>query len=119
MLLLPYFWYFSFNFSTSLELADGATSSWLPVNEGFPSPLVTSICIDPTNSQVLYLGTAGGGIYKSINGGSSWTIINEGLTTLDVFSIAIDESNTNVIYAAQERASSNQKMQFVMANAKL
>jgi len=88
-----------FSFSTSSRLAKCATTSWIPANEGFPPPLVTSICIDPINSQVLYAGTEGGGIYKSVDGGSSWVIINEGLTTLDVFSLVIDVSNTKIIYA--------------------
>ena len=30
---------------------------------------VTSIAIDPTDSNILYAGTWGNGIYKSVNGG--------------------------------------------------
>jgi photosystem II stability/assembly factor-like uncharacterized protein len=60
-------------------------SSWTRV--GIPENLaVSSITVDPTNSQIMYLGTGesytggdatGNGIFKSTNGGSTWTNVLE------------------------------------------
>src|SRR5262245_63070654 len=38
---------------------------------------VNSIAVDPTNSNVIYLGSAGGGVLRSDNGGSNWTPLND------------------------------------------
>lgn len=58
-----------------------SSSSWIRV--GIPENLsVSSITVDPNNSQIMYLGTGesyssrvgtGNGIFKSINGGTTWT----------------------------------------------
>ena len=58
-----------------------SNSSWTRV--GIPENLaVSSITVDPNNSQIMYLGTGesyvqgqvnGNGIYKSTNGGSTWS----------------------------------------------
>jgi hypothetical protein len=57
-----------------------STSAWTRV--GIPENLaVSSITVDPNNSQIMYLGTGesysgasgfGNGIFKSINGGTTW-----------------------------------------------
>jgi hypothetical protein len=57
------------------------------------------IAIDPVNSNKLWVGTAGGGIWKSINGGSSWAPVVTNLPVLGVTSIIIHPTNTNIIYA--------------------
>src|SRR6266513_2284128 len=36
---------------------------------------VTAIAIDPTNHLIVYLGTAQGGVWRSLDGGASWTPI--------------------------------------------
>lgn len=40
---------------------------------------ITSIAIDPADSTILYVGTYGKGIYKSVNSGESWFLINNDL----------------------------------------
>ncbi|MEO6324424.1 MAG: hypothetical protein ABIT01_04670, partial [Thermoanaerobaculia bacterium] len=58
-----------------------------------------SIAIHPTNSNILYVGTAGGGIYKSTNGGDNWTPLFElQLGTLAIGAITIDPSDSNVVW---------------------
>ncbi|MFQ5905238.1 MAG: WD40/YVTN/BNR-like repeat-containing protein, partial [bacterium] len=41
---------------------------------------ITSIVIDPTDTQTLYAADFGGGEYMSTDGGTSWNEINQGLT---------------------------------------
>jgi photosystem II stability/assembly factor-like uncharacterized protein len=54
--------------------------------QGIESPsrsIAWAVAPDPTNDdQVIYIGTNGGGIYKSEDGGQNWQPTNEGLQTL-------------------------------------
>jgi len=76
-----------------------ADYQWVPVNEGFPAAYVTDLCIDPSNTQVIYAATKGGGVYKTVDGGSSWVQVNNGLTTLDVFPLVIDRKSPQILFA--------------------
>jgi len=38
---------------------------------------VNSLAIDPINSQIIYVGTYGGGVFKSTDGGGSWSAIKK------------------------------------------
>jgi len=88
--------------------ADGG-SHWTAILEGLPASapypvtglLPTSIAVDPTNSQVLYLGTQDNGIYKSTDGGNTWNSAWSGASR-SVRMLAIDPANTQILYAANE-----------------
>jgi hypothetical protein len=43
-------------------------------------------------------GGAGGGLWKTTNGGSSWKCLTDGLPDIAVSDIAVDPDNSNVIY---------------------
>ena len=60
---------------------------------------ITCMAVSPTNSNVIFIGTPGAGIYKSTNGGASWTSVFDNQTSLYIGSIAIDPNNVNTIYA--------------------
>jgi photosystem II stability/assembly factor-like uncharacterized protein len=81
------------------SVVKAADYQWVPVNECFPAAYVTDLCIDPSNTQVIYAATKGGGVYKTVDGGSSWVQVNNGLTTLDVFPLVIDRKNPQILFA--------------------
>ena len=58
---------------------------------------VTSIAVHPTNATTVYAGTAGGGLYRSLDGGSSWTQLMDGALSLAIGSIAVDPVTTSTI----------------------
>jgi len=63
---------------------------------------ITSIAIDPTtsgSSTVVYIGAAGGGVWKSSNNGATWTPLTDSQASLVIGSLAIDPNNHNIIYA--------------------
>jgi uncharacterized repeat protein (TIGR02543 family) len=82
--------------------ADGPFE-WIQVNNGLTDKYVSSLAIDPTNTQVIYAGTNDSaddsGVFKSTDGGTSWTRMSNGLTGLRVRSLAIDPANSQVVYA--------------------
>jgi len=70
--------------------------------EGMP-PLagrVSCIAYDPTNAQVIYAGSGGGGLWKTSDGGVTWACISDKSPWIygAVDSIAIDPSNHLTLY---------------------
>ena len=51
---------------------------------------VTVIAVHPTNENIVYVGTAQGGLYRSLNGGTTWTALTDNALSLAIGSIAID-----------------------------
>ncbi|AEW86130.1 T9SS type A sorting domain-containing protein [Flavobacterium columnare] len=54
---------------------------------------------DPTNENIIYVGAATGGVWKSIDGGLSWSPKTDFIDSIGISGLAIDPNNTNVIYA--------------------
>ena len=51
------------------------------------------------NDQVYYMGTTGGGVWKTLNAGQSWFNISDGFfTTGSIGAVAVSESDPNVVY---------------------
>ncbi len=62
---------------------------------------VTSVAVNPTNTNIIYVSSPGGGIWKTIDGGTNWTPLIDGNSAyMNVFNLAISPSNTNIIFAA-------------------
>jgi hypothetical protein len=64
-------------------------------NGGFPtaSGRITAIAVDPTNSNIVYVGGAAGGVWKTTTGGTSWTPMTDTQPSLAVGSITIDPNS--------------------------
>lgn len=60
----------------------------------------SAVAIDPINTNIIYVGTPAGGIWKSTNSGSTWTPMSDELPQIGISGIAIDHSNTNTIFIA-------------------
>ncbi|MEP6788947.1 MAG: hypothetical protein ABJB40_10985, partial [Acidobacteriota bacterium] len=54
---------------------------------------VSAIEIDPTDSTKVYVGTAQGGVYRSLDGGATWMPIFDGAQTLAIGSLNLDPAN--------------------------
>ena len=61
---------------------------------------MTSLVIDPADSNILYAGTAGGGVFKSSDGGANWSQFHDGLGNLNVRVLAVAPgSRQTLLYA--------------------
>lgn len=74
-----------------------------PMNEGGTQDngLVTAVTVNPNNTNVLYLGTAQGGVWRSGDAGNTWTPLFDQQPVLGIGEpggIAIDPSDTNILY---------------------
>jgi hypothetical protein len=90
-------------------------STWTPIG---PAPIngggvpgagpvsgrITGIAADPTNAKIIYIASAGGGVWKTIDGGVSWAPLTDSQATLAMGAIAIAPSNPLVIYAGTGEA---------------
>jgi PKD repeat protein/photosystem II stability/assembly factor-like uncharacterized protein len=89
------------------KTTDGG-NSWVGLTDNLPSLGVSSIIINPTNPDIIYLGTGdrdagdapGIGVYKSTNGGASWSVSNTGMGSKTVNMMIIHPTNSNIIIAA-------------------
>ena len=86
---------------------------WAPIG---PSPiaentlqangLTTAIAVNPNDSNVIYQGTAGGGVWRTTDGGTTWTPLFDRQLALDIGepgALAIDPNNTNTLYVGTSK----------------
>ena len=59
---------------------------------------VTAIAIHPTNPDLVYVGTAQGGVWRSSNGGAVWTPIFDSAVSLAIGSLALAPSDPSILY---------------------
>ena len=60
---------------------------------------VTAIDAVWTNPNIIYLGTASGGVWKTENGGGSWESIFDDQPILNIGAVAITQTNPSVVWA--------------------
>ena len=65
--------------------------------------MTCAVC-DPAHPESIWAGAAGGGIWKSVNGGRNWEALWHREATLNIGSLAIDPVNPEVIYCGTGEA---------------
>ena len=60
---------------------------------------ITAIDVVLKNPNIIYLGAASGGIWKTENSGNSWTPLFEEQPIMNIGSLAIQQSNPNIVWA--------------------
>lgn len=59
---------------------------------------MATVQYDPNNGNIIYIGGAFGGVWKSTDAGLTWTAKSDNEVSLSSGSIAIDPANSNIIY---------------------
>ena len=59
---------------------------------------INVIMLDPTDPNIIYIGSPSGGLWKTVDEGGTWTPMTDNQPVLGVSAIAIDPTNTNTIY---------------------
>lgn len=89
---------------------DSLLAAWTPIGPapipngqtvGISTPVsgrTISIAIHPTNPNIVYVGTAQGGLYRSTDGGTNWTAMLDNALSLAIGAIAIAPSQPDTIY---------------------
>ncbi|WP_111659322.1 VPS10 domain-containing protein [Olleya aquimaris] len=68
------------------------------IGPGGMSGRVTSIDVVHSNPDIMYVGTASGGLWKSTSGGIKWDPIFDKEATASIGAVAIQQSNPSVIW---------------------
>ncbi|WP_271782441.1 WD40/YVTN/BNR-like repeat-containing protein [Aquimarina algiphila] len=68
------------------------------IGPGGMSGRVTSIDVVTSNPDIIYAGTASGGLWKSTSGGIKWEPIFDNEATASIGAVAIQQSNPSVIW---------------------
>lgn len=96
--------------SSLSELASVSLAPWVELGPnpipngqtvGVTTPVsgrVTVIKVSPTDPNLVFVGTAQGGLYRSTDGGTTWTPLMDGALTLAIGAIAIAPSQPGTIY---------------------
>ncbi|MEQ9400570.1 MAG: hypothetical protein RJQ04_15515 [Longimicrobiales bacterium] len=82
-------------------------SSWTAMGPRQITPVVeqyiatgrlTAIAIHPTDANIIYVGGAQGGVWKTVNGGASWTALTDGQCSLANGDIKLDPTDPQTVY---------------------
>ncbi len=63
---------------------------------------VTAISVEATSQNIIYVGSPGGGLWKSTNAGSSWTPKGDLFDNMTIWGVTIDPSNSNTVYVGND-----------------
>ena len=64
-----------------------------------PSGRVTAIATDPRNQDIMYIGTASGGLWKTVNAGTTFFPLFDNQPVASIGSLAVDPQRPDVIWA--------------------
>ncbi len=73
-------------------------------NFGAVAGRVDTIAIHPTNSSIMLLGSATGGIWKSTDAGATWRPVSDTAPSLATSHIAFSPANPSIVFAATGEA---------------
>ena len=80
-----------------------SAASWTMMGTQLDGNSILSLAVSPTNSDVVYAGTAPiysrAGIFRSLNGGNSWSNVTGTLPDRYPMDLAVDPQNENTVYA--------------------
>lgn len=77
----------------------GPGCNWFSVGPRNINGRIKALAIHPTNGAILYAGSAGGGVWKTSDGGQSWSPKMHDEDSLAIGAIALDPSDPDTVYA--------------------
>ena len=98
--IIPLVMLFCITFLSAQEFSMDLVKNMKPrsIGPGGMSGRVTAIDVVLDNPDIMYVGTASGGLWKSTSGGITWNPIFEKEVTASIGAVAIQQSNPSVIW---------------------
>jgi photosystem II stability/assembly factor-like uncharacterized protein len=81
-------------------------------SEGNVSGRITAIAAHPSDVNRIYIAAAGGGVWRTTDGGSNWSPLTDSQATTSMGAIAIAPGNPDVIYAGTGEANGTSDTNF-------
>ena len=89
---------------TRVRLASSPSTNWVPVGPTNIGGRCTALAIHPTNPDIVYIGSAGGGVWRSDDAGQTWTSQWHDQPVLNVGSLCIDPKSPDIVYCGTGEA---------------
>jgi photosystem II stability/assembly factor-like uncharacterized protein len=86
---------------------DPGHTGWTSAGPGNIGGRTRSVLIHPQNPDTMWAGSAGGGIWRTDNGGASWEPVDDLMANLAVGSMAMDPTDPDIIFAGTGEGFSN------------
>ncbi len=74
-------------------------SQWIEQGPASLSGRSTCLVVDPNHPLTMWMGSAGGGIWKSLDGGTTWNPVADALKSLAVNALIMDPNDQKTLYA--------------------
>jgi photosystem II stability/assembly factor-like uncharacterized protein len=84
---------------SELHVSTDGGDTWSKKDDGLPEGAITSIVIDPRNSDVL-VGLSAGGVYKSTDGAENWNMSSQGMNDTWIDDLAVHPTLSDTVFAA-------------------
>jgi photosystem II stability/assembly factor-like uncharacterized protein len=65
---------------------------------------INTVAVNPLDGATIFIGAAGGGIWRTRDGGAHWHSVSDDLPTQALGAIAIHPADTNIVYAGTGEA---------------
>ena len=73
---------------------------------------VMSIAVDPANKAVIYIGSASGGVWKTVNRGASWQPIFDTQGSFSIGWVTIDPKRPNIVWVGTGERNSQRSVAY-------
>lgn len=81
------------------QIGPRPTTSAFPNNWGLTSGRINAVAVSPSNANLVLIGAATGGVWRSTDGGATFNATSDSQVDLAVGSIAFAPSNNSIVYA--------------------
>ncbi len=82
------------------------------IGPAMTSGRVMSIAVHPANPGIIYIGTASGGLWKSVNGGASWQSVMDREGAYSMGWVTLDPQNPNVVWVGTGERNSQRSVAY-------
>jgi len=82
---------------------------WREIGPALPGGRVAAVAGSTSDPNLYYLGSAGGGVWKSTDGGETWSAVFEKQSVAAIGAVAIDPTHENVVWVGTGEANPAQR----------
>ena len=91
------------DFSSYLFVSEDFGASWTSISDGLPAESINVIAEDPTNENILYVGTDLG-VYVSLDRGRTWSSLSATLPTTPVHDLEVHPRDPEIVIGTHGRS---------------
>ncbi|MCU0303061.1 MAG: hypothetical protein MUC56_03240 [Thermoanaerobaculales bacterium] len=82
------------------------------IGPAYNSGRVTDFAVEPGKTQVIWVATASGGVWKTVNNGTTWTPVFDSEGSYSIGSLAMDPENFNKVWVGTGENNSQRSVAF-------